>query len=134
MDRPVHTRSESGMITDGSAYSLSLLGLLGLASLMTERRTKEIGIQKVLGASVSQLVALLSEYFIWLAIVANVLPWPIAYYGQAKWLQDYPYRIDIGMMTFIVSGILSLAVALFAVGFQALKAASTDPILSLRTE
>lgn len=113
---------------------LSFLGLLGLASLMTEQRTKEIGIRKVLGASVPQLVALLSEHFIQLAIIANVLAWPIAYVGVTKWLQDYPYRIDIGMVPFIVSGVLAIGVTLLAVGFQAFKAASADPIQSLRTE
>jgi putative ABC transport system permease protein len=113
---------------------LSFLGLLGLASLMTERRTKEIGIRKVLGASVTQLVALLSEHFVQLAIIANVLAWPVAYYGLSKWLQDYPYRIDIGVVAFALSGVLSLGVTLLAVGFQAFKAASGDPILSLRSE
>jgi putative ABC transport system permease protein len=113
---------------------LSFLGLLGLASLMTERRTKEIGIRKVLGASVTQLVALLSEHFVQLAIIANLLAWPVAYYGVSKWLQDYPYRIDIGVAAFIVSGVLAISVTLLAVGFQAYKVASGDPILSLKTE
>ena len=113
---------------------LSFLGLLGLSSYMTQQRTKEIGIRKVLGASVPQLVSLLSERFIQLAIVANVLAWPVAYYAVSKWLQDYPYRIDIGILTFIAAGVLSLGVALGAVGFQAFKAASGDPIQSLRAE
>ena len=113
---------------------VSFLGLLGLSSFMTEQRTKEIGIRKVLGASVPNLVSLLSEHFIWLATVANVLAWPIAFYGVTRWLEDYYYRIDIGVLAFITSGILSVMVTFLAVGFQVYKVASGDPIQSLRSE
>jgi len=113
---------------------LSFLGLLGLSSFMTEQRTKEIGIRKVLGASVPNLVSLLSENFVRLAGIANLLAWPLAYYAVAKWLEDYPYRIDIGLPAFLAAGILSTAVTLLAVGFQAFKTASANPIRSLRAE
>jgi len=113
---------------------VSFLGLLGLSSFMTEQRTKEIGIRKVLGASVPNLVSLLSEHFVKLAVTANIFAWPIAFYGVTRWLEDYPYRIDIGVLAFVASGALSLTVTLLAVGFQAYKAASSNPIQSLRAE
>jgi len=113
---------------------VSFLGLLGLSSFMTEQRTREIGIRKVLGASVPSLVSLLSEHFLWLAMTANVLAWPIAFYGATRWLENYYYRIDIGAMAFIAAGTLSVVVTLLAVGFQAYKVASGDPIQSLRSE
>ena len=113
---------------------VSFLGLLGLSSFMTEQRTKEIGIRKVLGASVPNLVSLLSQHFIVLAIIANLLAWPFAYVGVTRWLENYPHKTDIGIMAFAVAGALSLVVTLLAVGFQAFKAASANPIQSLRAE
>ena len=113
---------------------VSFLGLLGLSSFMTEQRTKEIGIRKVLGASIPNLVSLLSEHFIWLATIANVIAWPTAFYGVTRWLENYYYRIDIGVLAFIASGTLSVMVTLLAVGFQAYRVASGDPVQSLRSE
>jgi putative ABC transport system permease protein len=113
---------------------ISCLGLLGLSSYVAEQRTKEIGIRKVMGASVSDLVSLLSVDFIKLVVIANIFAWPIAYYGVTKWLEDYPYRIGIGILPFIIAGALALLITLLTVGYQAFKAASANAIDSLRYE
>ena len=110
------------------------LGLFGLASFTTERRTKEIGIRKVLGASVSNIVLLLSKDFIQLVIVSNLIAWPIAYWAMNRWLQDFAYRINIGWWTFVLAGALALLIALLTVSFQAIKAALANPVEALRYE
>ena len=113
---------------------ISCLGLFGLAAFDTERRTKEIGIRKVLGATTKSLVALLSKDFLKLVFIAIVLASPVAYYLTNRWLQDFAYRIDISWWIFIAAGVVALLIALITVSFQAIKAAVANPVKSLRTE
>ncbi|MCU0355689.1 MAG: ABC transporter permease [Cytophagales bacterium] len=113
---------------------ISCIGLFGLATLSAERRTKEIGIRKVLGASVMSIVRLLSSDFLKLVAAACVFAFPAAWWTASRFLQNYPYRIDIGWWMFAVAGLLSVVVALFTVGFQAVKAALANPVKSLRSE
>jgi ABC-type antimicrobial peptide transport system permease subunit len=113
---------------------ISCLGLFGLAAFDTERRTKEIGIRKVLGANIKSLVALLSKDFLKLVAIAIILASPIAYYFMDRWLQDFAYRVNISWWIFIVAGMMALLIALITVSFQAIKAAVTNPVKSLRTE
>ena len=116
------------------AIFLSCLGLYGLASFMAVQRIKEVGIRKVLGASVGSVVYLFSKEFIILIGIAFIIASPIAWYFMHKWLQDYVYRINISWWIFIVGGIASIVIALITVSFQAIKAAVTNPVKSLRTE
>ncbi len=113
---------------------ISCLGLFGLASYMAENRIKEIGIRKVLGASVRSITTLLSLDFIKLVLVSIVLAVPISWYFMNNWLEDFDYRVNISWQTFVLAGILALAIALITVSYQAIKAATTNPIKSLRTE
>jgi hypothetical protein len=113
---------------------ISCLGLFGLAAFDTERRTKEIGIRKVLGANTKSLIALLSKDFLKLVVIAIILASPVAYYLMNKWLQDFAYKVDIGWWIFVVAGALALLIALLTVSFQAIKAAIANPVKSLRTE
>ncbi len=116
------------------AIFVSCLGLFGLASFSAERRTKEIGIRKVLGASVPNLVLLLSREFLFMVVTANILAWPVAYYITDFWLRNFAYRIDLGSGIYILSGAAALVIALFTVSFQAIKAATSNPVTSLRCE
>ena len=116
------------------AIIISCLGLLGLVSYVAESRTKEIGIRKVLGASVGGIVFSLSKEFIIWILFANLIAWPIAYYFMNKWLQDFAYRIDIGWWIFMFAGCIALVIALITISFQAIKAATANPIKSLRYE
>jgi putative ABC transport system permease protein len=101
---------------------------------MTIQRTKEIGIRKVLGSSVSEVVVLLSKGFIQLVIIANIIAWPIAWYIMDKWLQTFPYRIDMKILLFVLAGLGVLIIAFFSVGFQTLKAARINPAITLKSE
>lgn len=116
------------------AIFLSCLGLYGLASFMAVQRIKEVGIRKVLGASVSHIVYLFSKEFIILISIAFLIASPIAWYFMHKWLQDYVYRIDISLWIFVLGGLVSVFIALCTVSFQAIKAAVANPVKSLRTE
>ncbi|MHB1687435.1 MAG: ABC transporter permease [Ignavibacteriaceae bacterium] len=116
------------------AILIACLGLFGLASYTTQERTKEIGIRKVLGASVPQVVNLVASDFIRLVLIANVIAWPLSYYVMNKWLQNFAYRTDIGLWIFIASGLLTLFIAALTVSFQAIKAANSNPVRSLRYE
>ncbi len=113
---------------------ISCIGLFGLATLSAERRTKEIGIRKVLGASVNQIVTLLSTDFLKLVILAFVLAIPMAWYATNAWLQNYPYRIAVSGWIFAFAGGISVFVALVTVSYQAIKAALANPVKSLRSE
>ncbi|GAA4447013.1 ABC transporter permease [Nibrella saemangeumensis] len=113
---------------------ISCIGLFGLATLSAERRTKEIGIRKVMGASVSSLVQLLSSDFLRLVGFSFLLAFPAAWYAIRAWLENYPYRIDISIWTFVSAAILSILIALLTVSFQSIKAALGNPITSLRSE
>ena len=116
------------------ALFVACLGVLGLTSLAITRRTKEIGIRKVLGASNHHIVALLSREFVVLILIANMIAWPIAHYGVEHWLRDFAYRIDAGMGLFLLGGLLVFATALLTIGIQALKAAQRNPVHALRYE
>ncbi len=118
----------------GLAVVISCLGLFGLASFMAERRTKEIGVRKVLGASEWAIAGLMTRDFAQWVLAANVIAWPIGYYAVGKLLQGYAYRAEIGIGTFALAGASALAIALLTVGRQALKAARADPVDSLRCE
>jgi len=109
-------------------------GLLGLASFTAEQRTKEIGIRKVLGASVAEIVSLLSKDFSRWVVLANVIAWPIAYWAMSQWLERFAYRVDLGWTVFLASGGVALLVAWLAVGGQAMRAALSDPVEALRYE
>ena len=118
----------------GLTIFISCLGLFGLATYMAENRVKEIGVRMVLGASVTGITALLSKDFIKLVIVAFVVAAPLSYWAMYRWLQDYEYRVGISWWVFAVACVLSVAIALFTVSFQAMKAARANPVKSLRTE
>ena len=113
---------------------IACLGLFGLASFSTEQRTKEIGIRKVLGASASRIVLLLSRDFTRWVIFANVIAWPTSYLVMRSWLSNFAYRIDLSLWIFIISGFLALFIALVTVSFRTFKAASINPADSLRYE
>jgi ABC-type antimicrobial peptide transport system permease subunit len=116
------------------AIFISCLGLLGLTSFMTEQRTREIGIRKLLGASVSGIVTLLLRDFSRWVLLANLVAWPAAYYAMWSWLQAYAYQVAIGVAGFVLAAVLALLLAVFTVGFQALKAAIADPVKALHYE
>ncbi|MGF7037141.1 ABC transporter permease [Mucilaginibacter lappiensis] len=116
------------------AIFISCLGLLGLASYSTLQRTREIGIRKVLGASVPGIVNLLSVDFLKLVIASFFIAMPLAWYFMHKWLQDFAYRIDISWWVFVLAGILAIMVAIATISFQAIKAAMSNPVKSLRSE
>ena len=116
------------------AVFISSLGLFGLVSFMAEQRTKEIGIRKVLGASVSGVAFLMSGEFLKWVLIANLVAWPAAYYAMNKWLQNFAYRTGLGVWMFALSGGLALVVALATVSFQAVKAATADPVKALKYE
>jgi putative ABC transport system permease protein len=116
------------------AILISCLGLFGLATFSAEQRVKEIGIRKVLGASVSNLVGLLSKEFIKLVLISLVIASPIAWFAMNKWLQDFAYRTSIGWWVFVVTGVVALTIAIVTVSFQAIRAALTNPVKNLRTE
>ena len=116
------------------AILISCLGLFGLATFSAEQRTKEIGIRKVLGASVPNIIGLLSKDFLKLVFFAIILASPLAWYVMNKWLQDFAYRVSIGWWMFAVAAILALIIAFFTIGFQAVRAANTNPVKNLRTE
>ena len=116
------------------AIFVACLGLFGLAMFSTIQRTKEIGVRKVLGASVSNILVLLSKDFVKLVLIASVIAFPVAWWVMNKWLQDFTYRINIGWSVFAVAATAALLIALLTVSFQAIKAAIANPVKSLRTE
>ncbi|MFX0141679.1 MAG: ABC transporter permease [Candidatus Hodarchaeota archaeon] len=116
------------------AIFIACLGLFGLATFTAERRTKEIGIRKVVGASVSNILILLTKDFTKLVILANLIAWPIAYYTMNKWLQNFAYRIDISCWMFGLAGGLAVLIALLTVSWQAIRAATANPVEALRYE
>ncbi len=116
------------------AVFISCLGLLGLAAFTAQVRTREIGIRKVLGASVPAIIRLLAGDFIQLVLIAIVIATPVAWYVMNKWLQDFAYKINIGWAVFVLAGIIAILIALFTISFQSIKAAIANPVKSLRTE
>jgi putative ABC transport system permease protein len=132
-------RSETRMQTIFSYFAvfailISCLGLFGLASYIAERRTKEIGIRKTLGASVFNLSYLLSLEFTKWVLISNLIAWPVAYYLMDKWLQDFAYRIDISLWIFPLAGLFVLAISVLTVSYQTIKTALVNPVKSLRYE
>lgn len=118
----------------GLAILISCLGLFGLASYSAERRVKEIGIRKVLGAGVRGIVTLLTGQFVVLVLIANVIAWPLAYLAMSLWLRDYAYRISISWWVFVLAGALALGIALATVSILAMRAALANPVKALRSE
>ena len=116
------------------AMLISCLGLYGLSTYMAERRFKEIGIRKVLGASISQIVALMSTEFIKLVLIAFVISVPIAWYSMSRWLDGFAYKISVNLWVFVYAGLAALVIALLTVSFESIKAASTNPVKALRSE
>jgi len=113
---------------------IACLGLFGLAAYTAEQRTKEISIRKVMGASVSNIVFILSkEFSIWV-ILANIIAWPLAYIALKKWLQNFAYKIQINLAYFLLAGIATCAIALIIVSFQTIKAANSNPVKALNYE
>lgn len=121
-------------IFSGLAIFIACLGLFGLASFVAEQKTKEIGIRKVLGASVSEIVLMLSKQFTKWVVFANLIAWPTAYFAMRNWLQNFAYRININVWVFLAAGVTALIVALFTISFHAFKAAMANPINSLKYE
>ncbi|MCY3869884.1 MAG: ABC transporter permease [Gemmatimonadetes bacterium] len=124
------------MIGYGTLFAIFIacLGAFGLTALAVTRRTKEIGIRKILGASVTNVVRLLSREFVLLVGIANVFAWPVAYWAMSKWLSDFAYRIELGIGAFALGGVLTLLVVIGTVSLQAVKAAKMNPVEALRYE
>ena len=136
-DKLYRTEIRMGQIFIGLtliAIFVASLGLLGLASFNVEQRTKEIGIRKVLGASIPRVVLLLSKEFSKWVLLANVIAWPIAYLAMSRWLRAFAYRIEIGPWMFLASGAVALAIALLTISAKTVRAAASNPVYSLRYE
>jgi hypothetical protein len=118
----------------GLTIFISCLGLFGLAAYMAQNRIKEIGVRRVLGASIVNITTLLSKDFLKLVIISLVIASPVAGFVMHKWLQDYPYRVGIEWWVFAVAGVTAVAIALCTVSFQAIRAATSNPVKNLRTE
>jgi len=116
------------------AIGIGCLGLLGLASFAAEQKTREIGIRRVLGASVPGIMMLLSRDLIRWVALANLVAWPVAYYAMHKWLESFSYRIGLDWFFFVLAGLITLFIAWFSTSFQAYKAANTDPVTALKHE
>jgi putative ABC transport system permease protein len=121
-------------VAAGLAILIACLGLFGLATFMAEQRTKEIGIRKVLGASVASVVVLLSNDFLKLIVIAIFIASPLAWWGLQRWLQDFAYRVELTWWVFALAGTLAVGIALLTVGFQSIRAALMNPVKSLRSE
>ena len=116
------------------AIIIASLGILGLASYSAEQRTREIGIRKVAGSSVSRIVLLITNEFFILVLIANLFAWPVAWYFMRNWLMDFPYRINLGIPVFLLSALSALLIALITVTYQAWRAATRNPVEALRHE
>jgi len=136
-DKQYKTEQKLGNVFIASAIIavfIACLGLFGMASFTAQQRTKEIGIRKVLGASLASIVSLIALDFLKLVLLAIIIASPIAGYIMSKWLQDFAYRINLTWVVFAVAAFAALAIALFTVGLQAVKAAIANPVKSLRSE
>jgi len=116
------------------AIFIACLGLFGLTAYAAEQRTREIGIRKVLGASVTGIIRLLSKDFLRLVVISAVISFPLAWWAMHTWLQDFAYRITIGWEIFAVAAVIAVGIALLTVSFQAVRAALANPVKSLRSE
>ena len=136
-DQQYRAEVRLGMLFGGFsvlAIVVAGLGLFGLASISVQQRTKEIGIRKAVGASVTNVVLLLSREYVVLVGIANLVAWPIAYYVMNRWLENFAYRVDPAIPTFVLGGLLSLSIALLTVGYKTCKAAGANPVDALRYE
>ncbi len=116
------------------AVFIACMGVFGLSAFLAEQKRKEIGIRKVLGASVSKIVYILTQDLLWLVLFANIIGWPVAYYGMSRWLQNFAYRTDIHLGIFLSSSVLIFLVSFGTLSYQAIKAARANPVDSLRYE
>jgi putative ABC transport system permease protein len=116
------------------AIFIACLGLFGLSAFSISQRVKEIGIRKVLGASIQSIVGLLSKDFLKLVGIAGLIAFPVAWYSMSKWLQDFAYRISIPWWVFLFAGLIAAIIAFITISFQAIKAATANPVRNLRTE
>jgi putative ABC transport system permease protein len=124
------------LVRDGALLALFIagMGLFGLASFTAEQRTKEIGVRKVLGSSVREIVLLLTrELSIWV-VLANLIAWPLAYFAVKTWLKNFAYRIEVGIIVFLLTGLATLTIAILSVAYQSIRAARANPVDSLRYE
>ncbi len=122
-----------GIITS-LGFAIACLGLFGLASFVVRRRTKEIGIRKVLGASTADIISMLSRKFILLILASIVVAFPLAYFAMNKWLQDFAFRVELTGVVFVIAAVGALAIALATVSLHGIRAASANPVNSLRDE
>jgi putative ABC transport system permease protein len=116
------------------AIFIACLGLFGLTAYAAEQRTREIGIRKVLGATVTGIISLLSKDFLRLVVISALISFPLAWWAMHTWLQDFAYRITIGWEIFAVAAVIAVGIALLTVSFQAVRAALANPVKSLRSE
>jgi putative ABC transport system permease protein len=116
------------------AIFIGCMGLFGLAAFSAEQRTKEIGIRKVLGANVFNIVGLLSKNFLVLVLISSLIAFPVAWWAMNNWLDDFPYRVNISWWIFGIAMIAALLIAFITVSFQSIKAAMSNPVKSLRAE
>lgn len=129
-------RKAAGIITSFTiiAMVISCLGLYGLSTYMTERRFREIGIRKVMGASIQEILSLMTGEFVKLVVIAFIIAVPLAWYGMSKWLEGFAYRIDIGAAAFLISGGAAILISLLTVSVETFRAATTDPVKALKSE
>lgn len=129
-------RKAAGIITSFTivAMVISCLGLYGLSTYMTERRFREIGIRKVMGASVKEILSLMTSEFVKLVIIAFVIAVPIAWYGMSQWLEGFAYRVDIGIAAFLIAGGAAIVISLLTVSVESFRAATADPVKALKSE
>ena len=129
-------QKEGTIINTASLISIFIacLGLFGLASYSAQQRIKEIGIRKVLGASVSEITFLFSGNFIKLVIISAVIALPLAFYFMQKWLNGFAYRVELGLAEVLISCLAALSISLITISYQAIKAAKSNPINSIRAE
>jgi len=132
--KPIEKLREIFVYFAAIAILLSCLGLFGLASFMTEQRIKEVGIRKVLGASISNILLLLSKEFTKWVAISNIIAWPLAWYAMSNWLENFAYKTEIGWWVFILAGGTAFLIALLTVSSQAIKTANANPVQSLRYE
>ena len=137
LENQYRTEQRTGKIVfyfSALAIFVSCLGLFGLVTFTAEQRTKEIGIRKVLGATVTNIVTLLSKDFLQLVVLAILIASPLAWYIMNQWLADFAYKTEVEWWIFALSGVLAIGIALFTVSFKAIKAAIVNPVKSLRSE
>ena len=116
------------------AVIIACMGIFGLTSITVNRRTKEIGIRKVLGASIPQIINILIKEFIWLVGIANIISWPLAYFAMKMLLDNYYYRISLGAQYFLLAGVMSFSISVLTRAFLTVRAAVANPVDSLRYE